>query len=79
MENGKEQHIKSLPYLPISGRTIIEALKGKSDAQLEEIGITGGLLFMIRQGYAKQLREDVFNKLSRALNLDISVGLPPQR
>ena len=73
MENGKEQqYINRLPYLPISSRIVIEALKGKSAEQLSEIGITGGLLFMIRQGYAKKLREDVFNKLSQALDLDIS-------
>ena len=65
MENGKEQqYINRLPYLPISSRIVIEALKGKSAEQLSEIGITGGLLFMIRQGYAKKLREDVFNKVS---------------
>lgn len=72
MGNIKEQqhyHVEHLPYLPISNRTIIEASRGKSG---EQLGVSEGILFMIRQGFAKQLREDIFNKLSHALNLDIS-------
>ena len=73
MGNMKEQQpVNRLPYLPISNRIIIEGLKGKSDEQLIEIGVSEGLLLMIRQGFAKQLREDIFNKLSHSLNLDIS-------
>ena len=44
----EQQRVKSLPYLPISNRIIIEALKGKSNEQLSKISISGGLLFMIR-------------------------------
>lgn len=72
MGNMKEQQHIRLPYLPISSRKIIEGLDGMSDKQLSELGIPAGVFFMIRQGYAKQLREDIFNKLSHALNLDIS-------
>lgn len=74
----KEQHVRIL-YLPISNQIIIKGLKGISDKQLSELGISEGVLFMIRQGFAKQLREDVFDELSQALNLDISSDTSPSK
>ena len=76
------ENINNLPYLPISNAKIIESLKGKSDKELEELnkmGVTSGVLFMIGQGHAKQLREDVFGQLSAFLKVDISAeASPPQ-
>lgn len=79
MGSMKEQQNVRLPYIPICGRKIIEGLDGISGKQLVELGISEGLLFMIRRGYAKQLRQDVFNKLSHALNLDISPETSPHK
>jgi len=68
----EQQHYN---FLPISNQTIVDSLVGKSDEQIKELGVNGTLIFMIRRGFATQLREDVFNKLSQALNLDISPHL----
>ena len=68
----EERRINSLRYFPISPRIIVEALEGKSQKQLHELGMSEGLLLMIREGHANQLRQDVFDQLSHGLNLDIS-------
>ena len=65
---------KRLPYLPISTQKIITGLDGKNDEQLKELGLPPGTIFMIRQGYARQLRKDTFDTLSATLGLDISAN-----
>lgn len=71
----KEVTENRLPYPKISNKVIIEALDRLKPQNLDELGVPDGVIFMIRQGYAKQLRSDVFEILSKALNCDISAKL----
>jgi DNA-binding Xre family transcriptional regulator len=74
MSNSKENNpIEITSYLSISNKKIIEALKNKTEEEIKKLGISEAVLFMIQQGYAKQLRKDIYLKLSRSLGIDISV------
>lgn len=78
-----KEHINKLPYLPISNKVIIKALDGKGDKDLEELYkqgvVTGGVIFMIRERFAQQLRQDAFDSLSEFLKLDISAKASPSK
>ena len=71
----KEQTGEALPYLPISKQAIIESLNDDTERQLNEFGVSGGLIAMIRMGYTTRLREDVYDLLSDVLKVDISRGI----
>lgn len=74
--NIEKEKVNKLSYLPISNRKINEALKGKSEKEIKELGVSEIVLFMISMGYGNQLREDVYQRLSSALNVDISLDDP---
>ncbi|MDO8488310.1 MAG: hypothetical protein Q7S31_03270 [bacterium] len=58
--------------MAISVQAISKAIEGRSDRQLEEMGLSPVLALMIRFRYATQLREDVYRDWSEILGIDIS-------
>lgn len=70
--------MEKLPYLPIPDE-IVKALKEQNiEEELVSLGISKTILYLIRWGYARQLRKDVFDILSKALNHDILTNIQPE-
>ncbi len=65
-------------YLPISHQVIKDAwVRGDAqviDERLSNQGLSEVLIYMIRQGYVRQLRADCFKILSEVLGCNIGVS-----